>query len=544
VWNNPIFRRYCQSRLRLRGMGLALLLTVLVAGFIVAMVTSIGVRSTMTAADAARNGIIPLLVIQGLILFALGTAQVAGGMTAERDEGVIDYQRLLPLSPLTKVVGYLFGLPVREYLMVLVTLPFTGWCLWRGQVAWQVWLPLYVAFFSSTLLYHLTGLVTGTVVRNRRWAFLISIGLVFSLYTVVPQMARFGLVFFKYLTISPVFQESLPDLLPASIGAAGKAVRQLFPTVRFFNLDFSEVVFTLFSQGGLILTFVIMLCRRWHRAESHLLGKIWATGLFIWIQILLLGNALPLIEPGDLFPTREFFRLTRLGHDWQPQPAEAVAMSGLYGVVTLGLIYVLGGLITPSADHQLQGWRRARKQGRAAIPRLADAATGCGFTLVMALAGAAGWYGFTRALVESSWFGQPLPLPVLGYFVAVMVAGGMGFQALLEWKGGRVLGLMAILVGVVPLMTGAVLSVISERLYPVGAWLVGISPISLPFYASGSLLPIAELPASVARAVPRAFEFWLLVSGLVTLWLVKNLWQRRRAIARSMLEPAGDRAEL
>jgi hypothetical protein len=40
-------------------------------------------------------------------------------------------------------------------------------------------------------------------VKNRRWAFLISIGLVFCLYTIVPQMARFGLVFFKYLTITP-----------------------------------------------------------------------------------------------------------------------------------------------------------------------------------------------------------------------------------------------------------------------------------------------------------------------------------------------------
>ena len=29
-------------------------------------------------------------------------AQVAGGMTAERDEGVIDYQRLIPMSPLAK----------------------------------------------------------------------------------------------------------------------------------------------------------------------------------------------------------------------------------------------------------------------------------------------------------------------------------------------------------------------------------------------------------------------------------------------------------
>jgi hypothetical protein len=349
-------------------------------------------------------------------------------------------------------------------------------------------------------------------------------------------------VFFKYLSLSPVFQESMPGLLPESAGSVARTVQNLFPTVRFFNLDFSEVVFTLFSQGGLILTFVIMLCRRWRRAESHLLGKLWATGFFIWIQVLLLGNALPLIEPGDLFPTREFTRLARLGLDWQPQPVEAVAMSGLYGLVTLGLIYVLGGLITPTGDHQLQGWRRARKQDRAALPPLADAATGFGFTLVMALAGAAGWFWFTRALIESRWFpGHTVPLPVLGYFVAVMLAGGLGFQALLEWKGGRVVGLMAILIGVVPLMAGAVLSVIGKQMYPIGAWLIGISPVSLPFYASGSLLSISELPESVARAVPRAFDFWLFVSGVVTVWLIKSLWQRRQAIAKNMLEPTGGR---
>ena len=82
VWNNPIFRRYCQSRLRVRGVGLGLLITGLVAGFIMAMATSIGVRSRMDPADAARSAIIPLLVVQSLILFVLGTAQVAGGMAA------------------------------------------------------------------------------------------------------------------------------------------------------------------------------------------------------------------------------------------------------------------------------------------------------------------------------------------------------------------------------------------------------------------------------------------------------------------------------
>ncbi|MDP3850188.1 MAG: hypothetical protein Q8Q59_06785 [Luteolibacter sp.] len=536
IWQNPIFRRYCQSRLRLHGVGVSLLLAVMIAGFIVAMSGSIGVRSQMSAQDAARPAIIGLLVLQGLILFVLGTAQVAGGMTAERDEGVIDYQRLIPMSPLSKVAGYLFGLPVREYVMFLATLPFTAWLLWRGQIPWQTWLPLYGIVFTSTMLYHLTGLVTGTVVRNRRWAFLVSIGLVFALYTVIPQMAKFGLVFFKYLTITPVFEESLPNLLPETAGSLVRAGQRLMPTVKFFNLDFSEAFFTVFSQGGLILTFLVMLRRKWRRTEAHLLGKPWAAGFFIWIQVLFLGNALPLIDPGNLFPTRAFTRMVRLHPDWAPKPAEAVLMSGIYGLVTLALVFVLAMIITPTADHQLRGWRRARKQGETSLPRLADASTGFWFVLVMALSGALGWFIFTRALVESRWFpGHLASLGTLGFFAAVMVACGGGFQALLETKGARVVGLATILLGVAPVMAGSVLGAISDRMIPAASWLIGISPLSMPFYASGSLLSISELPAEAARAIPRAFQFWLLVAVLLACWLSFRLRATRKAMAESVL---------
>lgn len=535
-WRNPIFRRYCQSRLRVRGASVALLLTVLVAGFIVAMAHSVAVRQEMSAIDAARSGLIPMLVLQGFILFVIGTAQAAGGMVAERDEGVIDYQRLIPMTPMAKVAGYLFGLPVREYAMFLATLPFTAWLLWRGVVPWQTWLPLYLVVFTSTLLYHFTGLLTGTVVNNRRWAFLASIGLVFCLYTVIPQMAKFGLVFFDYLTISPVFKESLPDLLPASAAAAIKVLQRLAPTVKFFNLDFSEAVFTVFSQGGLILTFTVMLCRKWHRHESHLLGKWWATGFFAWIQFLLLGNALPVIDTGTLFPSRAFTSMVRLRPDWAPEPMEAVAMSGLYGLVTLALLFVLASIITPTADSQRRGWRRARKQGATRLPPLSDAATAFWWVVVMALVGAAGWFLFTRALVESRWFpGHTVPLRVLAYFASVMLAAGVGYQALLEAKGGRALGLATIFVGAVPVMAGAVLGAISERMAPIATWLIGLSPVSLPFYAAGSLLSLAELPREAARAIPRAFHFWLLVGGLASLWLLARLWSTRRAIAGSPL---------
>src|SRR6185369_9878055 len=125
----------------------------------------------------------------------------------------------------------------------------------------------------------------------------------FCLYTVVPQIAKFGFVFFKYLSISPVIEESLPGILPETASSVARALQRLAPSVKFFNLDFSEAVFTWFSQAGLILTFMMMLWRKWRRSDSHLLGKLWATGFFIWIQVLLLGNALPMVESGKLFPS-------------------------------------------------------------------------------------------------------------------------------------------------------------------------------------------------------------------------------------------------
>lgn len=537
VWSNPIFLRYCRSRLRPAGLGVALLCAVLVSGFIVGMSTSVGVRGHMSPSDAVRPAIIVLLVFQGIILFVFGTAQVGGGMTAERDEGVIDYQRLIPMSPMSKVTGYLLGLPVREHAMFLATLPFTAWCLWRGNVSWSVWLPLYGTVMSSALLYHFTGLVTGTVVKNRRWAFLISIGLVLCLYTIIPQAARFGLVFFKYLTITPVYMESLPHILPESAGAAMKTVQNLVPTVKFFGLDFSEAVFTWFSQGGLILTFIVMLCRRWKRAESHLLGKVWATGFLVWIQILLLGNALPLIEPGNLFPSRGWSRMLKLGASWKPESWEAVAMSGVYGFVTLALVLVLSGIITPSAEVQIRGWRRARKRGDRTLPLRSDAATSLGFTIVMALAGAAGWFIFTRALVESRWFpGHGVPIGVFFYFAAVLLGCSLCFQALLESKGARAIGLVAIFIGVVPVMAGAILGPINDRLIPIAVWLIGISPLSMSFYAPAGLLSISELPPEAARAVPRAFHFWLLVTLIAAARLLAGWAASRRAISRSTQE--------
>ncbi|MGY8688448.1 MAG: hypothetical protein ACKVHP_12045, partial [Verrucomicrobiales bacterium] len=494
-------------------------------------------RGSLEMIDAERAPLIPLFILQGVILFLLGTGQVAGAMTAEGDEGVLDYQRLAPMTPLAKVLGYLFGLPIREYLLCTATFPFTFWCLWKGGVPLQVAFELYATFFCSAILYHLTGLIAGTVVKNRRWAFLVSIGIVFLLYTIIPQLAKFGLVYFRYLTVRPVFEEHLAALLPQTAGAVVATFQRLIPQARFFNLNLPETIFTLSSQAMLILTGIVMLWRRWRRDESHLLGKAWAVGLYAWTQVMLLGNALPLIDTGSVFPSREMNRRFRnfQSQDWQPEGVEAVVMSGAFGLVSLISLWVMTLLITPSSDTQIRGWRRMRKLGRRSMPPTSDPATGFWAVVLMALLGTTGWFIFSAAVVESHWFAQPMPMISGLAFGLTLIIGGVGFHALLEGRGGKVATLTAILLGVVPIMLGTVIGSMNDRFIAIATWFYGMSPVTGPFFGPGATLPMADLPIELFKAVPRAFWFFQCIMLLATFWFVIGLWQGRAAIAKSTI---------
>jgi hypothetical protein len=533
-WSNPIFRRYARSRLRPQALFASLLVVGIIAAFIYfAARTGFRYQGGMTPADAERTALPGLLVFQSIILFLMGTGTVAAGMTGEADEGTLDYQRLSPMTPLSKALGYLTGLPIREWCLFGITLPFTAWALWKGEVPASAWMPIYAAMLSSALLYHLTGLVAGTVLKNRRWAFLASIGVIFLLYTVLPQAAKFGLVYFKYMTIWPVIDENIANLMPREAGGVMRFAKSMEPDVRFFGLRFSEIAFTLFSQGFLILTFIVMLWRRWRRVESHLLGKIWALGLFAWLQLMLLGNALPLIEPGLLFPSRQFSRFFR-DVDWRPNIGEAVAMIGIYGVVTLALLVVLTLIITPTTERQMLGLQRARKLGLKRSPYFSDPSSSFGMVLVMAAVGAVGWTIFAQQLIASDWFpGYQLAWYAGATFALVLLSAGLICQAILEGWGGPRFFLACVFGAVLPLLVGGVIGSINNRSLTAATWLVGISPVAAPAYAASVLIPTVDFPRDVSRALPRAFWFWQALTAFAAVWFslrLRGLWRQRRAL--------------
>ncbi|HWB05078.1 MAG TPA: hypothetical protein VG796_18755 [Verrucomicrobiales bacterium] len=563
LWKNPILRRYFRTRLRPRGLGAALILTLIVAGFIFTISRIMGLKQMeyanariaanpdsrmfmLSMEDVERMCLLPLMAVQAFILFIVGTGQVAGGMTADADEGTMDYMRLSPMTPLAKVLGYLFGLPIREWIMFASTLPFTAWAIWRGGVSAEYWVPVYGVILVAAILYHLTGLTAGTVLRNRRWAFLLSMGTVFLLYTLVPQLANLGLVYFEYLTIWPVLTENMHAFMPKAAGEAIRVANMFLPDDRFFNLGFPKVVFTVFSQLVLCVTYILMLWRRWRRSESHLMGKAWATGLFIWGQIVLLGCSIPLIEHGLLFMTRRInmrFSLRRLSQEgWSPDLSEAMLMVSIFGTVSLLALFLLGMLIAPSRDDQARGARRAVKLGRRGPSLIADEAPSLLFVTIMALAGGAGWTIFANQLIGSHWFpGQVLPAWTPVAFATVLLTAGLGAVLVYELWGIKGVFLSAVFIGVVPILVGTILAASASQLSTASVWITGASPLMAPSNAVATVLPDGlGIHDPLRLAAPRAFLFWQVVMVFAVIWMFAKHRALHRARYRRGIAEGGE----
>lgn len=536
---NPLFLRYCRSRLRRKSLLGSVIMILVVTIFIFFTSHWAGTdQLDMTVASAARLPIIPLLMMQGVILFFLGTGSVASGMTAEEDEGVIDYQRLVPMSPISKIVGYLLGLPVREWVLFAVTLPFSLWCFWKGGISLKVFGELYLVLVSTALLYHMTALLAATIMKNRKLAFLGSMSLIFALYTVMPAASKMGLVAFNYVTITPTVEQFFPQLteFPGSEPADGGMAQ-------FFGLMMPHSRFTLISQGAFFLIMGTMLWRRWRRPDCHLLGKFGAIVSFVWMQAVLLGTSLPLIASGRIFPTNvlSIFSLGSLrfsSQETKPPVFEGESMIGAYGFLTLVILWVWTIMIAPSPTVQRRGWQRAAKLDQTRLPFGSDAA-GAGFPVfLMALIGAGAWCVFSRELFHSEWFPKTSIgsySPVAMFLVAC--TGGLLLQQLIEKKGRkRALGVLGILV-IIPFMAVIMMGMLKGGMATLEGWVVAFSPLAWSFFAAK--ISLVGLGAYAHTPWP----FWI-AQLLMLYWWLRLLRTPREVDEKNLpaIDEAGSQA--
>ncbi len=539
IWDNPLIVRGVRTRLRLPLLLSWGIVTIVASMFLYILVSGNAIKfENVSPQEAARDAILPLLIMQGLILMVLGTGAVAGGMARERTYRLLDYQRLTPMTPSAKIVGLLIGLPIREYFMFAVSLPFVFYAAHRGGLAFSVLIQFYVVFIASAVLYHMTGLAAGMIVDKPWQAGTLSQGLVVILYVALPQVSNFGFTFFEHLTARPVFYGLVNQhLLPDGIEGAVQGMLQdpRYQTVRFFGMVLPPLLFSLAVQGFAIMTLYVMVFRKWRSEKRLSFSKGYALLFFAVIQLFLVGSVLPFIQNDSLFVelVDAYVEIDNVG---QPQQTFIFAILLITLVVSGCASLLTLFLSTPNWYQSLAGYRRVIRKGKTVLRWDDDSASGLSVAGGCLLMSALSFIVVYQAADEAGRVAASNPIYEIVLILLLFAVVLFTMQQIIEQFSEQVLVMVLFAGWLVPVLAAIIV------------WTVGNSPIEavylalfFPFIglylASAMLMSDGQTPMS-ADVLPEDLAMHgqtivvlsILVYGLVAVVLLGRATRRWRMI--------------
>jgi hypothetical protein len=514
---NPIIVKGARARLRKGPLLTWSIVVITLTGFLTAIVYLILTEQEATSPDrAAQLTLIPVIIIQAVLLMLSGTGSVAMSISQERDTGLLDYQRMTPMSPTSKLIGYLFGLPIREYVLFTMTLPFLAFGVIRSGMSLVTVAQFYLIFFSSVLVYHMTGLAAGMVSSKPRRAGILSMGMVLVLYFVLPNLSFFGLTFFEFLTIRP----ALFGMITKEIQDAGVSVQALaavpglpaldqYRSIPFFNTVLHPILYTLIVQGSLIVTLWFVVHRKWRDELLHPFTKFFGLVFYAGSSVFLLGSLWPILGYQDVFSqllTQFLPRPETMSDAEYLKQAEAAILATALLMISL-LVLIGAGLLTllsttPTTDKIKQGWRRASRLHLTRIPLNWDAAsslpiTAVGAALFIGTYSTIAWLAFSngRFITPPTMLSLMLPVVYLGMLMLFL-------QAALERFGKRAFFVVVFLLWMVPFFTFVLVTAAFEH-QVAGAFVSAPFPPTTLFYMSINILNVGESSEMILRDGPQ-----------------------------------------
>ncbi len=528
IWRNPIFIRFCRSELRVKKAIFWYLLTFIVTISTVAMMFTPQVINGRDPVDAARSILLPLLIIQGVILLFLGTGSVASGITREKVDNVLNYQRLTPMRTRDKILGYLFGLPVRQYVLFGITLPFLLFILIVGRVPPSAFVPYYLVFFSSTILYHFTGLVAGMISKRWRWSARISQGLIVLLYFILPQLSHIGLVFLEFLTVRPVFMEYILPIVGSSAEIeASDLIIFAGESVPFFNLHISGTLFSFIIQSALIVLFAAIIARKWKSDSKQAISKPMAAITFTAFVVMSLGNIWP-----NLVRSERALDIFQSGGNLGSELA-VIVLPLILALSTTLLAFVLLTSALPDPMQFRHGLIRAQRHLKNRLSPWEDAAGGYVVTGLIFLVQATFLCVVYLTLFRSGYFDGLESNPLLS--VWMFVATGLFlfyYQGLKENFGSGQVALFVLLTWTLPGLVAVFIILVNQGPTTLAFLVAGLSPFTvIPFSSAllNSFQPEEAAYASQGLAVA------VLTLLAMNIWLHLRLKKKRNQLTEEEL---------
>ncbi|HEX2949208.1 MAG TPA: hypothetical protein VHV83_06525, partial [Armatimonadota bacterium] len=342
IWDNPVLVKHLRSRLRLQHLIPLMAVVVVIAACIIWYGFS---PREYGREEAIQTSLTMLLILQGLILFLGGSAQLAGTVVNAREQGMLDFHRMSPQRPVALALGFLLGAPIREYILFACTLPFIVPFIRLGQHGTLGMFGILLETIVVSLLYNVLALVLGLVNPKPRGsvAIVIIIVVALQLIHVVPG--------FAYLTIFPTAFSSL------------NFTQQSF-TAALFGHPTAPIIVSLLNQVVLASFLFYVAVRKIRHERAYAYARPVAILFYLVIGVMIMADMMaPVVIPTVIDNTHvQYF----------PIPIGALPLVTIYTMFLIGL-FVLPA-VTPKAGDFIKGIRHARKQGLSLVPPWSDLA--------------------------------------------------------------------------------------------------------------------------------------------------------------------------
>lgn len=495
------------------------------------------VQAESSPVNGARNAFTYLLALQGFYLMFLGTGRVASITAEERESGLLDYQRMTPMNPLSKITGYIFGIPTREYYMFLFTIPFLGHAILVGKLPWGNIIQLYSVFFCSVILYHLTAHAVGLVVPKPRAASWVSRIVVLGLYVVLPGLGQAGISFLSFLTILPTyFGKILPVIREEGYQQRTRfddkvRISDFWQDVPFFDFVISPTTFTFLMQGLLILILLITGYRKWRNQALPALSKSSAFVIYSIFQFLLLGCLWTFFDKGEASGL--------IGHELSTNEFSGSEEKLMGLIIVVGILFSLSFLFIlcliniccPNQHLYLKGIQRIAKFNLTRIPRMADESSGLGLMLILGIITLFTYSALIKlALHSDAWVLNSSLVSLCLIPTVTLLLTVMYLQASREqWFNLGFWGFVGLL-WITPLLASLVLGVgWGEENLGLILKLLAINPLSLvPMHWVYEHADIVKLPQEITQSFNSAIWFGLLIAGIFAIILQIRLFYIRK----------------
>jgi hypothetical protein len=536
LWLNPLVIRSLRSRMRLRRSAPWIVAVLIFSSFLFFTTYLTATRQAeISPRDAARSLILPMFLIQGFILMLLGTGSVASGLVQDKVGGTLDYQRLTPMKPMAKILGLLFGLPIREYCLAAITLPYTVFALWVGEIDWTTWVPVYAVFFSSVILYHMTGMAAGMITRQWRFAARFTHGLVILLYLILPQFAHLGLYAFQYLTVRPVFMVAFLHQIPGWAGGNEGIAWLAQSTVPFFHWKMSTFLFSLLLQSGLIVTLVVMCRRKWRDQDQHALSKPFGVGLFAAVAALVLGNLWPVITRDT---SVNLPLLGALSGEQIEQGLVVVLPLTVCFALLFAAMWILF-MVIPTHHEVLRGWRRVFKLHMVRMPFGWNERPAGPIVLILGIIGCATVAIELEMLTRHAFFPEGLnPWTSRTYLPLAWVVAIVSFYLSVTLLEPRRIIMTLLLGWILPALV-AIFAGAAFAAYNTAVYLSAVSPFFLMLYGSFQLIAGDWMVGSEVHPTTIQHAYWIgLTTHLVFILWAGWRWNKQHRLLQSIAASA------